>query len=241
MLSIAICDDEPLHREYAEKAIKSQLKMYAPEIDKFPSAEALLQSMSAGDYAPDIAVLDIELGGKDGISLAKELNRIAPRCKIVFLTSYIDYAPDVYFTDHTWFVLKRDIEKCIAPALEKAIISLTAEGSSTPSIILKSGSKISLIPISQVLYTELVGRKTCVVTESGKILSNQSPKELLSNIPEGSVIRCHQSFYVNVDKIISIDKTDIVLSGDIRIPVSRTYKPNVKNLFFAKLRAGAAF
>ena len=238
MLYIAICDDEPLHLKNAEKIIRAKLHSYAPEIDTFPSAESLLQSMSPCDYTPDIAVLDIELGGTDGITLAKELNRIAPRCRIIYLTSYINYAPNVYFTDHTWFVLKSDIEKTIAPALETAIISLATEAKSSSRIMVKVGAKVTVIPVSQVLYIELIGRKTRIVTDNGEIVASRPPKELLQNIPNDCIIRCHQSFHVNIEKIVSIDKNDLVLSNGCRIPVSRTYRADVKTLFFSKLRNG---
>lgn len=241
MLYIAICDDEPLHLKKAEKLIRAKLHSYAPEIETFPSAEALLQSMSEGDYAPDIAVLDIELGGTDGITLAKELNRIVPRCRIIYLTSYINYAPNVYFTDHTWFVLKSDIEKNIAPALETAILSLATEAKSGSKITVKVGGKVTVIPVSQVLYIELVGRKTRLVTETDEIIASRPPRELLQNIPEDCIVRCHQSFHVNIEKIISIDKNDLVLSNGIRIPISRTYRADVKALFFSKLRSGAVY
>lgn len=240
MLNIAICDDEPLHLKNAERIIGAKLEAYSPEIDTFPSAESLLQSMSEGDYAPDIAVLDIELGSTDGISLAKELNRIAPRCKIIYLTNYINYAPDVYFTDHTWFVMKRDIEKTIGPALEKAIIYLTSNISSNPSLTVKTRGTVKLIPVSQVLYIELTDRKTRIVTESGDAVTGHHPKELLANIPENCIVRCHQSIHVNIDKIVSIEKNDLVLSDGCRIPVSRTYRSDVKKRFFSKLRSGVS-
>ena len=240
MLNIAICDDEPLHLKNAEKIIGAKLEAYSPEIDTFPSAESLIHSMSAGDYAPDIAVLDIELGGTDGISLAKELNRIVPRCRIIFLTNYINYAPDVYFTDHTWFVMKRDIEKSIGPALEKAIISLSAGNSGNPSITVKSRGTVKLIPVSQVMYIELVDRKTRIVTEVGDTITSQMPKDLLESVPESCIVRCHQSIHVNIDKIMSLEKNDLILSGGCRIPVSRTYRADVKTRFFSRLRSSSA-
>ena len=240
MLNIAICDDEPLHLKNAEKIIGAKLEAYSPEIDTFPSAESLLQSMSAGDYTPDIAVLDIELGGTDGISLAKELNRIVPRCRIIFLTNYINYAPNVYFTDHTWFVMKSDIENSIGAALEKAIISLSAGNSGNPSITVKSRGMVKLIPVSQVLFIELVARKTRIVTETGDTVTSQMPKDLLKNIPESCIVRCHQSIHVNIEKIVSFEKNDLVLSNGCRIPVSRTYKADVKNRFFSRLRSGSS-
>lgn len=236
MLNIAICDDELVQLTRTEKIISSKLSAYYPEIECFNSAESLRQSMSVGDYVPDIAVLDIELGGIDGISLAKELNQLVPRCRIIFLTNHIDYAPDVYFTDHTWFVLKSNMEKTIGPALEAAIIMLSADKTTAPKITVKSGGEISVIPVSQILFIEIVDRKARIVTEAGEKTSSRPPKEFLGNIPEGCIVRCHQSFYVNIDKIFSIDKNELIVSGNYRIPIGRTYKSNLKTQFFKNLR-----
>ena len=50
------------------------------------------------------------MDGMNGIELANELNSTLPECRIIYLTGYLDYAPDVYTTEHVWFVLKDRID-----------------------------------------------------------------------------------------------------------------------------------
>ena len=88
MLCIAICDDERIHLRHTAELIDSALAARSADISCFDSSEALLQAVVSG-YAPDIAVLDIQMGEMDGISLAKRLNALTPSCRIIFVTSYL--------------------------------------------------------------------------------------------------------------------------------------------------------
>lgn len=98
MLCIAICDDERIHLRHTAELIDSALAARSADISCFDSSEALLQAVVSG-YAPDIAVLDIQMGEMDGISLAKRLNALTPSCRIIFVTSYLAFATEVYSTE----------------------------------------------------------------------------------------------------------------------------------------------
>lgn len=121
MRYIAICDDEPVHLEYTQSLVQKVLPPTQFETELFTGAEQLLQAMEPGDYCPNIAVLDIRMDGTDGIELAKKLNRLAPGCKIIFLTGFLDYATEVYETEHVYFVLKSEMEHRLGRALQKAV------------------------------------------------------------------------------------------------------------------------
>lgn len=125
MLRIAICDDERIHRRHTAELIDGALAARGEDISCFDSSEALLQAVDSG-YMPDIAVLDIQLGEMDGISLAKKLNALTPSCRIIFVTSYLAFATEVYSAEHVYFILKSQIDERIGSALEKAVSAIDA-------------------------------------------------------------------------------------------------------------------
>jgi len=104
----------------------------------FPNAEI----ETAGDYQTainkanklrfDMAFLDIEIPGKTGIELAKELQELNPRINIIFLTAYSQYALDAYKLLASDYLLKPlrviDIEKTMQ-GLRYAIEETEAENS----------------------------------------------------------------------------------------------------------------
>lgn len=231
MRSIAICDDEPVHLEYTQRLVQKTLPPTQFETELFPGAEPLLQAMEREEYCPDIAVLDIRMDGLNGIELAQTLNRLAPGCRIIFLTSFLGYATEVYEAEHVYFVLKSEAEHRLGPALRKA-----AETPPAPCWVpMKQAKGTTLIPLDQILFLERKGRKTRVQTETETLWTAQTPQELLETVPPEAFIRCHQSYWVRTTKILAMKHNDFYVTMDHRIPLSRTYRQAAKEHFFASL------
>lgn len=233
MLRIAICDDDKVHIQHTEKIIKGILKGQPFSIAEYGSANELLFSIDDENSAPDIALLDIQMPDIDGISLAKELNRSAPDCKIIFISSYIGYAPDVYDTEHIYFVLKSQLEDRLSGALAKAIDSLKSPQYYT---VVKSGSSSVKVSSDDLIYIERDRHKSIVHTKNGVYVTNQSPCNLLSTFPENLFIHCHQSYWVNVNAIQTMNSNSFKLSCGTDIPISRACKPGAKEAFLNSLR-----
>lgn len=120
MFSIAVCDDEELHRKRTVALIRNTPGFENSPILEFSRAENLLDSISEDSYFPDIAVLDILMDEIDGIELAVKLNRLVPECQIIFLTGYISYAARAYDAEHVFYVLKAETDSRLGTALNKA-------------------------------------------------------------------------------------------------------------------------
>ena len=236
MLRIAICDDERVHREYTARLTEKELAQFLPEIDAFDSAEALLRAMSEGDYAPGIAILDIQMGEIDGITLARRLNELAPLCRIIFLTSYLTFATDVYSTEHIYFIVKSEVETRIGPALQKAVTALSAGKTLLPSVTIQGRQIATVIPAADIFLMERIIRKTRIATASGNVWAAQTPQELLQGVIADCFIRCHQSYWVNIGKITSLKNNEFHLSDGTIIPLSRTFRGEGRERFFASLR-----
>ena len=231
MLNIVICDDTPVQLQYTHKLVSSYFSGKNITLFDFGSAEDLLSHISGG-LLPHIAILDIELGTANGISLAKELNALCPGCQIIFLTAYSQYASDVYYAKHAWFVIKKDIEKYLPSALEKATSSAkTGMFEEEPWLLVKIRHTQQRIPVSSILYLERITYRTRIVTVNKEIVCGQAPKELLEHLPNDLFIRCHQSYWINMGKIFSQKANEFHLIDGTAIPISRTYKKSALEAF----------
>ena len=237
MLSVAICDDEQLQREYAEKLVLKELRVYNAETELFSSGEDMLRAMSLGDWTPDIAVLDIELPGLGGIELAQQINRLAPRCQIIFLTGYLQFAPEVYSVEHIYFVVKSQAKERLGAALAKAVKRLGAYGLAAPELVLKIRGKLFVVPVSKILYIELSGRKTSVVTDDGVYFVTQHPRSLLSGENCGCFFSCHQSFWVNLQRVAAVEREEFTMDNGEAVPISRANRQAAREAFFAMLHS----
>lgn len=80
--------------------------------DFFPNAvlNGFTSSQKALKFAEnnkvDLAFLDIEMSGTNGIELCKKLLGLNPRTNVIYLTGYSDYAIDAWTTGASGFLLK---------------------------------------------------------------------------------------------------------------------------------------
>ena len=233
MVRLAICDDQPEHLRYTASLIRRELNSYILEIDSFPNAGQLLKCLQAGDYAPDVAVLDIELGPASGIDIAKELNRLLPSCRIIFLSGHAEYTSASYEAEHIWFVLKSQADAYFGQALRKAISS-SPSGESALGIVAKNGGKSFFLPLGEVLYIDRVARRTRIVCREESYFVSGSPTELITEALVSSFVRCHQGFWVNLRNVRGLEREEFVLSNGARIPIGRTYRTQARERFFAR-------
>ena len=170
--------------------------------------------------------------GNSGIDVAKTLNLLVPECNIIFLTSFLGYATEVYETRHSYFILKSELEERIDAALTKVLVDRTQE----LRIRFREGRTVQTVTAAEVLYLERILKKTAIVLCSGKKhFTTAKAEELLKDFPADRFAHCHQSFWVNVEKITGMKTESFSLVNGEEIPISRSRKKEAKEAFFAQL------
>lgn len=87
------------------------------------------------------------------------------------------------------------------------------------------------VPYGQILYFESNQKKIYVNLQSEKYCISDTLERLEKCLPD-YFVRSHRSYIVNKRKIrhISLSKGEIVLKHEIFVPISRSYKPVIKEL-----------
>ena len=211
--------------------MRSHLNGQIAELRPFDSPTAFLQEIGTQGYAPDIAILDIQMNEMNGIDLAQRINAVLPQCAIIFATSYLTYATDVYETEHAYFILKSEFEQRIGTALQKALARKPLPVLHCPVV-----HGYRNIPCSQVLCLERILRRTKLTLLGGlEEWTPLTPAELLDTNSALQFIRCHQSYWVNFRQIETMENDCFWLPGGLRIPISRTYRSAAREQFFSRL------
>ena len=234
MIRIAICDDEGAQSAYTAALVRKELPSYELEIERFPTADALLREIESDAYSPDIAVLDIMLGADNGIELAKKLNLILPGCRIIFLTGYADFAPESYEAVHVWFVTKAAAECYLGAALRRAMDGLPGPTEEL-GITARRGGKHFFVPLGEVLYLDRHGRKARIVCKEGAFEVSGQPSALISGKTAPFFLHCHQGYWVNLKQIRGLDRNEFVLNDGTRVPISRSRREESRRRFFENL------
>lgn len=106
MLIFAL-DDEPLLLRRLCRTISDVVP--DAEVRAFTRVSAALSVMEEENLRPDIVFLDIEMPGMSGMELAEKLASIDAECKIVFCTSYAQYAVEaigLHISGHLGYLIK---------------------------------------------------------------------------------------------------------------------------------------
>lgn len=230
MLRIAICDDELLHCAYTAQMIERTPEYADARIRQYTNPQELLDDLKAQSFPADIAIVDVCMEQMNGIALAKQINALVPSCQIIFLSAYLKYATEVYAADHVYFVLKEQMESHFIPALQKAVSKVRSAFSRT--ILLKNGrSEAIRISEDDIISLERVLRKTRIQTTTQEYWTQRTPAELLTGTNCNQFFRCHQSYYVNMQYVVSMVQDSFLLKNGQNVPISRSYKNAAKERF----------
>ncbi len=232
MLQIDICDDEKSSLFITRHLVRQIISAEEGQISAFLSPGTLLQAARRSGKIPDIAIVDIQMEEEDGISLARQLKLMSQKCQVIFISSYLKYATDVYEVEHTYFILKSEMHERIGPAIEKALEALKNAPAEEPMLVIRNTSEIRRIPFSSILYIERFFRKSNVVTVQGSVISGSSPETLAEELPAGLFLRSHYSYWVNTGKIQTMEKNAFIMNNGNLIPISRSYKQDARDRFF---------
>ena len=119
-MNLLIADDENLELKVLEKTVK---KHFVDELEIFTSSNGRKASQICDEVKPDIALLDIEMPGMNGIELAKYIKEKYAECIIIFITAYdrFDYAIEAMHIKAFDYLLKPWKEERLCELINTAI------------------------------------------------------------------------------------------------------------------------
>nr|WP_314766157.1 response regulator [uncultured Lachnoanaerobaculum sp.] len=119
-MNLLIADDENLELKVLEKTVK---KHFVDELEIFASSNGRKASQICDEVKPDIALLDIEMPGMNGIELAKYIKEKYVECIIIFITAYdrFDYAIEAMHIKAFDYLLKPWKEERLCELINTAI------------------------------------------------------------------------------------------------------------------------
>ncbi|MBK8345345.1 MAG: response regulator transcription factor [Bacteroidetes bacterium] len=218
-----IVEDEPLALERT-KGYVEKLPFLNLEATFDNGVDALLYLKT---NKVDLLFLDINLGELSGIQM---LEAAKPECAVIITTAYHEYALKGYELNVTDYLLKPFTFERFFQAVEKAQLFTTKiDSGDIKYVFIKTEYRLEKIMLQDILYIEGMRDYRRIFLKDKNIMTLQTFKELEEMIPANIVCRVHKSYMIGIDKIESIEKERIKI-GNIRIPVSETYKKTFMHL-----------
>lgn len=213
----AICDDSSSDRRYICELLEKWAEMSGNAIktEVFDSAEAFLFGYSEKtDY--DILLLDIEMGGMDGVTMAKRLRRDNDTVQIIFITGYSDYISEGYEVQALHYLMKPvRCEKLFS------VLDLAAEKLRKNEKVLhfEINGEMVRVPVYRIRYADVFGNY--VTIHADEDLTVKMPLGELERELDDRFYRVSRSVIVNLTLISRVSKTEIKLSNGTSIPLPR--------------------
>ncbi|MBQ9042614.1 MAG: response regulator [Eggerthellaceae bacterium] len=123
-MRILAVDDKAMPR----KALVQAIGDAAPDAEVVVCANAaeVLALPDAGGF--DVAFLDVDMPGMDGIQLARELKRLNPHVNVVFATGFGEYMADAFALHSSGYLRKPITAEAVAEELDNLRYSPRATG-----------------------------------------------------------------------------------------------------------------
>ncbi|ABR46844.1 two component transcriptional regulator, LytTR family [Alkaliphilus metalliredigens QYMF] len=226
-LNIAICDDDTYHVESIKEFLCQLTKEHDTVIIEAYSGEELLDK--AQNKSINIAFLDIDMAGMNGIEVGKEIRKMFPEAIIVFLTGYKHYALEAFNLESFQYIIKPITHSKFQSLVEKIMIRLKEKESykeQSRYFIIKNQKDVIKLEHNKIYFFERQGKKVLVFSDQGSYEFRDTLKSVLISLDNALFVRCHHGFIVNTQKILKV-QGDMIMFNDIdkNIPISRRYKP----------------
>lgn len=239
-LNIAICDDNidfmnKLEKMLVTYSMKSEIDIHA---DKYPSGHNLLEAYGQENALRyQVIMLDIEMPGENGISIAREIKRNYDfSVLIVFISNYPEYMMDS-FSVHPYHFLQKPLTTETLDALMNDIETYYRKTQTLISII-SDDSIEHTININEIVYIECIdsaSRTLAFHMTDAQIHTTGTLSYWEKTINDKALIPCSRSVIVNLQFIHFIQDNSIVLkTGDI-IGVSKRNKKTLVDNFMNKI------
>ena len=233
-MRIAVCDDEELFRIEFKSVLDKVLINAEYDIDTFSGGSSLYEAFLKNPF--DLVFLDIEMPGIDGITLAKRLRAVSENVQIVFLTSHIEYALEGYEVNALRYLVKPvDLNK-----LSEVLKYIQDKKNNSRQIMIKQEGEDIVIDISDVIYMESMDKNVRIVTSKSEYITRYNISDYEEELKNSGFLRIHRGYLISLSKVKKIVKNDVVMDGDISLPVSRSNIKTLKDALYAYVE-GTAF
>lgn len=231
-INIVVCDDENIALKINCTYIEELSKKYRVDTNilGFLSGEKLLEHVENNTI--DIAFLDIDLKGIDGISVASRLLRKNPRIITVFVTSHREFAYDAFTVEAFSYLTKPIDPERLERIFKKAILNvndLNNRIQRTPFIITEGNIKRKINRAS-ILYIERISSQSIIVTKTGKHSVYESITSLAGRL-EMNFLQINQGIIVNLEEVALLEGNNVVMKTGETFPIGRTFSKEAKKVY----------
>lgn len=211
MVSVLICDDD--------RAISGQISTLLGTYARARGIEFQLSVFSDPEEAYqsekhyDLAFIDIEMPGIDGLTLAARVKEKNPDVLVLIVTAYERYLDDAMDL-HVYRYLSKPIDK--ERFYHSLTLALREYQNIRREVVVESHGKTLRVPTREIVYLAIAGRKTLIRTVRDEYRCAEPLKEWCERIHEPqNFAYSHHSYLINLRYVTDFSRGGVTVQfGD---------------------------
>lgn len=218
----AICDDSTTDAEFVGSILHQWAAERGIEVEseRFASADAFLFRY-AEDKSFDLLLLDVEMPGTDGVTLAKTVRQENEAVQIVFITGYSDYIAEGYDVAALHYLVKPVSREKLFAVLDRA---WEKHRRNARCLNLELSGELVRLPLYEVRYLD-VHQNYVTVHARQDYTVKRTLGEFEAQLDEG-FLRVGRGMILNLKQIRRVTKKEVVLADGTALPLPRgAYEP----------------
>lgn len=234
MIKTVVIDDEPLARSIVTEYLQSYPEMEVVQEcgDGFDGIKAI------GVHHPDLIFLDVQMPKISGFEMLELLDEPPA---VIFTTAFDAYALKAFEAHAIDYLLKPFSKERFDKALDKWLRQRQANAGQASAalphdirhpeeanrIVVKEGSTIRIIPVSEVQYFEAYDDYVKIFTSGEMFLKKKTIAYYEQLLDPAQFTRVHRSYIIPLSQITRIEPLEkdthvALLKTGVRIPLSKT-------------------
>lgn len=228
-MKLLIVEDEPLIAQRLERFVREILGSRLEKLEAVHSLEHA--SAWLAENAPDVALLDLNLEGADGMELLRR--SAAGAFHTIIVSANTDRALEAFQYGVIDFVPKPFTRERLATALERVIAPNTRAVFAARTLAVKKSGRIELVAVDDVLYVQGAGNYAELVLTDGRRELHDKTLEKLGAVLPPDFERIHKSYLVRLSAVKALHASEgshyeAELRNGVRLPIGRTRYKELK-------------
>jgi len=242
-LRAIIVEDEKPARELVKAFLKNHenIELVCECDNGFDGVKAI------NEMKPDLVFLDIQMPKLTGFEMIELLDEVPD---VIFTTAFDQYAIKAFELSAVDYLMKPFSKKRFSEAIEKVYQRISQnkekpkiqefanqvkeETEEIERIFVKTGSRIDVVPVDEIVHIESEDDYVEIFTPKGKFLKKETMNYLEKVMPKDTFVRVHRSSIINLNHIQKIEKygkdsSMVILKDGSRVNVSKSRIKDLRN------------
>ena len=235
-----------------ELPARELLEMYLSDIDDIEVVDTCENGFDGikaiSKHSPELIFIDVQMPKLTGFEMLELLDDYP---QIIFTTAYDQFAIKAFDLNAVDYLMKPFSKERFLQALDKVrnrlkkqansdikvkklIEKVKEESGTIERIFVKTGSRIDVIPISEIIRIDAQDDYAEIITKEKSYLKKETMNFLEKNLPPSNFIRVHRSSIINSDYMDKIEKYGkesylVILKDGSRVKVSKSRIKELRN------------